>query len=190
MPLIVKPPSVWPPLAAWLRPDNSTDLQRRIVQRALHDDGILETPLGSNRSPYLDHLCTWAGSPLGSYWCAIWVGRMFADAGAKIPQGFPSCDAWLPWLVPLNSVTPQERVGAAVLYGVPGDAKHIGIISRVHPGITLTIEGNRGYAGSSTNNGVAVDQAPLGRKDILGIVLPVPAESANFSDVSVGSSSR
>src|SRR5687767_7999429 len=119
MPLIVKPPSVWPPLAAWLTPTNSTDLQRKIVQRALHDDGILETPLGSNRSPYLDHICQWAGISLGSYWCAAILGRWLSDCGCKVPQGFPSCDAWLPYMVPLGSVTPQERVGAAVLYGVP-----------------------------------------------------------------------
>ena len=133
---------------------------------------ILEQPLGSNRSPYLDSLCEWAGSPVGSYWCAIWAGRVWADAGAKIPLGFPSCDAWLPFSTALESVPQELRVGACVLYGVGTDARHIGIIARVASGLTLTIEGNRGYAGSGTNNGVAVDLAPLTRKDVLGIVLP------------------
>lgn len=59
-----------------------------------------------------------------------------------------------------------------MLYGVPGDAKHIGIIVRCEPDLTLTTEGNRGYAGSETNNGVCVDTAPLTRKDILGVVRP------------------
>src|ERR1044071_8460234 len=113
---ITKPPSPEPPYAVWLNPQNSTDLQRKIVQRALRDDGILESPLGSNRSPYLDMLIRWAGLEPPQYWCAIWVGRMLADAGAQIPSGFPSCDAWLPYVVPLGSVSPPERVGAAVLY--------------------------------------------------------------------------
>lgn len=175
MPLIVKPPQPWPASAAWLTDTNATDLQRRIVRRALHDDGILETPLGSNRSPYLDSLCEWAGSPVASYWCAIWAGRVWADAGAKVPLGFPSCDAWLPFATALESVPQELRVGACVLYGRGTDAQHIGIIARVHPQLVLTIEGNRGYAGSGTNNGVAVDLAPLTRKDVLGLVLPEAA---------------
>jgi hypothetical protein len=99
--------------------------------------------------------------------------------------------------VPIDSVTDVQKHGAAVLYGKKGagtlgrpwpqmqadgwDAKHIGVIAKCSRSIvlpkmpTLTIEGNRGYSGSATNNGLAVDMAPLGRTDVLGIVLPVAA---------------
>jgi len=52
---------------------------------------------------------------------------------------------------------------------VKGDAHHIGLRVRLDPMI-LTIEGNRGFAGT-TNNGVAVDLGPLNRKDVLGYFL-------------------
>jgi hypothetical protein len=61
--------------------------------------------------------------------------------------------------------------GSFVLYGVPGDAKHIGLVTRVDP-IVLTREGNRGLAGSNTNNGIICDQAAMTRHDILGYVPP------------------
>jgi hypothetical protein len=176
-----------------------TPRQRGIVLRALQDDGVLEYDpttgqFGANRSPYLDELCRWAGVPLGSYWCAIWVGRVFADNSVKIPGAFPACDAWMPYLVDPKSLTAAQRVGCAILYGKRGtggvlpdfqamkrngwDAKHIGIVTqwiRSPIDFVLTTEGNRGYAGSETNNGVAVDTAPLTRKDVLGLIQPVEA---------------
>ena len=177
---VTRPRQEWPPPARWLNAKNASPLQREIVERALCDDGELESD-GPNRSPYIDQLVRWAGLdpaiPGGVYWCAIWVARVFADAGAQIPLRFASCDAWLDRMVPLESVPPARRVGAAILYGVPGDAHHVGIIARwpkptKQQLLPLTIEGNRGYAGSATNNGVAVDLAPLTRRDVLGVVLP------------------
>lgn len=172
MTLVRRAPHPWTTTRRWLASMELTALQRAVVMRAVSDDGEIEHPLGSNRSPYLDELCDWARIPRGSYWCALWAGRVFADAGAVIPSGFPSCDAWLPYAVPLESLSHAERIGCAVLYGVPGDATHIGIIVRSQPDLTLTTEGNRGYAGVITNNGVCVDTAPLSRKDVLGVVRP------------------
>jgi hypothetical protein len=165
-------PTPWITTRRWLAEMELTALQRAIVMRAVADDGELERPLGSNRSPYIDEITRWAGLRPPQYWCAVWVGKVFADAGAVIPIGFPACDAWLPYMVPLETLTRVERIGCAVLYGVPGDAKHIGIITRCEDDITLTTEGNRGYAASGTNNGVCVDTAPLTRKDVLGVVRP------------------
>ena len=50
------------------------------------------------------------------------------------------------------------------------DAHHIGVVVRLDP-MVLTIEGNRGFAGS-TNNGVAVDIGPMLRRDVLGYFHP------------------
>lgn len=172
MALIRKAPQPWPAVRRWLASTDITALQRAVVMRALADDGELERPLGSNRSEYIDEITRWAGLKPPQFWCGCWVGKVFADAGAVIPIGFPSCDAWLSYAVPIETLTRAERIGCAVLYGTPGDAKHIGIIVRCEDDLTLTCEGNRGYQGSNTNNGVCVDTAPLIRKDVLGVVRP------------------
>lgn len=152
------------PVAGWLDQSNSTELQRKIIVRAFADIGILEVPLGSNRGKRIDEYTRRAGSPLASWWCAIWAGAVFRDVGALVPEGYPSCDKWLPYL------QREPVLGSAILYGVRGNAHHIGIVARLSP-LVLTIEGNRGYAGT-TNNGVAVDIGPLQRKDILGYFVP------------------
>lgn len=172
--VLLKPTGPEPRHAGWLAAHNSTELQRRIVERAMRDDGIREKPLGSNRGVRIDRYTKAAGLPVpkdkrtgeGWWWCAIWVGAVFRDCGCMVPLDYPSCDAWLPHLV-------KEAVpGAGILYGKPGDAVHIGIVADVpDAGPMLTIEGNRGYSGV-TNNGVAVDLAPCNRKDILGYFHP------------------
>lgn len=68
-------------------------------------------------------------------------------------------------------MVPTPTIASAIIYGVPGDGRHIGLITRLDP-IKLSREGNRGYAGSGTNNGICVDQAPVTRRDILGYVPP------------------
>lgn len=183
MSLIHLPAESWPATNGWLVPGwNCTALQYAIVTRSACDDGIREVPPASNRGVRLDRYTKRAGSPLGSWWCAIWAGCVYADCGALVPAGFPATDAWLPYLRPVPCI------GAAILYGVKGDAHHIGIVTRLPKddhgadGIyrggakvaldaMLTREGNRAYAGT-TNNGVAVDQAPPRRADILGYFYP------------------
>src|SRR5688572_4806695 len=174
--VLLKPTGPDPRLAGWLADHNSTPLQRRIVERAMLDDGIQERPAGSNRGVRIDRYTIAARLPVpkdpktkeGWWWCAIWVGAVFRDCGVLVPLDYPACDAFLPHLV--KKCVP----GAAVLYGKPGDAVHIGIVASVIEGENrpgLTIEGNRGYSGI-TNNGQAVDLAPCNRKDILGYFHP------------------
>jgi len=194
MPLILKPAPPSTVLGDWMDAPHYTARQRLIVRQALEDSNKHEDPLGSNRSPFIDALTKWAGSPLGSYWCAIWAGSIYAAAGCRVPQIFPSCDAWLPYLVDVKSLPHAERVGCAILYGKRGttaitpastveglklngwDAQHIGILTnwiREPYDLVLTTEGNRGYAGlpiGTPNNGIAIDTAPLNRKDVLGLV--------------------
>lgn len=167
----------WPREAGWLVPGedrgvpgaNCTDLEYQVVLRSGRDDGIVETPLGSNRGVRIDRMIRRSGLTPPVYWCAVWVGIVLADCGVPLPEGFPSCDRWLPYL------SAKPRPGSAILYGVPGDARHIGIVTRYDRHITLTREGNRGYmglraSGKNVNNGVCVDQAPLIRRDVLGYV--------------------
>lgn len=185
MPLIkVAPIKPWPRIAGWLVPgDNCTPLGYRIVMRAFCDVGILEVPNGSNRGTRLDAMNKRAGTPLGSYWCAIWAGLVLADAGSMVPENYPGTDYWLPYVKDgREKATPE--VGDVVIYGLKkagpvvdwGNAHHCGIIVRqrepkLGENFLLTIEGNRGYAGT-TNDGNAVDIGPMIRADILGYVSP------------------
>lgn len=166
MTLITLPPIKWPVENGWLDDSNSTPLSRMIVSRSALDDGICEVPLASNRGTRLDAMVKRAGLKPPVWWCAVWVGCVYADCGLLVPNGFPACDAWLPYMDPSG----KPKVGAAILYGVRGDAHHIGIVTRLSPQV-LTREGNRAYAGT-TNDGVAVDQGPPRRADILGYVYP------------------
>ncbi len=166
MGLIKLPAQPAPRVAGWLDGYNSTALQRRVVERSACDDGILEVPLGSNRGTRIDAMVKRSGAPLGSYWCAIWVGAVMLDCGLLVPQGYAAVDAWLPYMVK------SPCHGAVVIYGPnPRDGVHCGIVTRLAP-LMLTREGNRGYAGSGTRNGVCVDQAPMARHDVLGYVPP------------------
>lgn len=174
--LTILAPAPAPRTAGWLVPgENCSKLGYDIVIRAFADIGILEDPLGSNRGTRLDNYAKRSGVPAGSWWCALWLGCVWADAGAKVPKWFPATDHWI------EHLNPKPVIGAAILYGLKKkgpvsatmDAHHIGIVARLAP-MVLTIEGNRGYAGT-TNNGVAVDIGPPNRRDILGYVHPVAA---------------
>lgn len=159
----------WPGAAPWLDAANSTDLERLVAWRALQDIGIVEEPLGSNRGRRIDAMARRAGSPLGSYWCALWVGEVLADCGLGVPAGYGSCDAWRPWARP---GLPETHV-AVVMYGTASDYEHIGLQVRKTP-LRLTVEGNRGLRGSGTRNGVAVDLDAIARDDLIAHV-PLPA---------------
>ena len=94
------------------------------------------------------------------------AGIWFIDCGLLVPAGFGSVDAWLPYMVK------SRAPGSLVIYGPhPRNGEHIGLLTRVGP-IVLTREGNRGLAGSNTNNGIICDQAAMTRQDVLGYVPP------------------
>lgn len=170
----------WPREAGWLVSEgpgaNCTSLQHQIVLRALRDNGIQENPLGSNRGTRIDRYTRRAGLEPPQWWCAILAGAVFIDCEALVPAGYPLTDEWLPHVVK------DPCIGAAILYGLKkpgpvvtwGNAHHIGIVAMLSP-LMLTIEGNRGYSGT-TNNGQAVDLNPMNRKDVLGYFHPRTAD--------------
>lgn len=183
MPLVKLAPLDPPvPDLGWLVPgQNISPLRYDVCRRALKDVGILEVPLGSNRGTRIDRYAKAAGSPLGSWWCAILAGRVLIDAGSLVPAEYGLTDNWLPYVERADRGAKPE-VGDVVIYGLKrpgpvvswGDGHHAGIIVRLpEPGqnLTLTIEGNRGFAGT-TNNGVAVDIGPMVRSDVLGYFKP------------------
>jgi hypothetical protein len=157
--------------------------------RAWADLGILEVPNGSNRGIRIDAMAkrlgfTFKSGQPGVYWCAIWASCVAADCGLLVPEGGALTDHWLPFTKP-GKWDAVPAVGDFVLYGLRrpgpvvdwGDAHHIGLLARLpepdqDQALTLTIEGNRSFAGTASNNGVAVDLGPMMRKDILGYVSP------------------
>ncbi len=146
-----------------------------VVLRALADIGVCEDPPGSNRGPQVDAYNQAAGAPIGSYWCASAVGRWWRDAGWAVPPGYASCDHWMQWAKDHGRFSAVPVVGAAVLYGVPGDARHIGLIVRVSP-LVLSVEGNTTVEGANfgaSRNGVAVSLKEVTKADpVLGYVHP------------------
>lgn len=164
-------PQPEPRLAPWLT-DATSGARAAVIRRALAYCGVQETPRGSNRGEHIDRWLRWAGVPEAlilkgqGWWCAAFVGGVLRESGLAVPLDYASCDAWLPWMTKPKSAGPA--LGDIVLYGVPGDARHIGLVVTVDPD-PLTVEGNRAFGGMS-NNGVAVDIGPLARPDILGYV--------------------
>lgn len=198
MPLMTIAPVVAPRKFGWLVPGyNCTQLAFDLLMRADRDIGILEVPNGSNRGTRIDAMAARAGFPppkdpkaAGPYWCAIAAGCWAADVGLMVPKGFALTDEWLPY-VKTGKWDAKPAPGDFVLYGLRragpvvswGDAHHIGIVARVaEPAlgqlITVTIEGNRSFAGTASNNGVAVDIGPMTRRDILGYVAPERLKAA------------
>lgn len=164
----------WPSMAGWL-PDDLPQLNKAIIFRAFSDAGICEVPMSSNRSGRIDEYNQRAGVPLGSYWCMSWATAVWEDCGAKIPSsGRASCDIVMEW-AKQNGLWHQEPViGALVLYGVPGNAEHTGIVIRTSP-VRRSLEGNAGVAGGVTRNGEGVEMKVVAANRVLGFAHPVKA---------------
>lgn len=170
-----------PVSAPWLT-ESVIPVAQDAVRRALMDIGILEVPPGSNRSGVIDEYNRRAKVPEGSYWCASAAGAWWLDVGLLVPDGYASCDAWMTWAKHTDRWRPagsRPPIGGMVLYGVPGDAQHIGMIVRVSD-IVLSVEGNTTVEGANfgaSRNGIAVSLKEVTTKDpVLGYVTPLPAK--------------
>lgn len=163
--------------ARWLPATTRPDV-RAVIERALADVGLVEIPPGSNRSGVIDGYLSDAGLSAAviatgkGYWCASAVGAWWRWVGWPVPPGYASCDRWYAWATALGRLSSVPVEGAAVLYGTPSDAHHLGLVIRVSP-LILSCEGNVGLGARVTNNGVACTvKAVADRTDVLGYVLP------------------
>jgi hypothetical protein len=161
-------------LCPWIPPDCPA-LERAICERAHTDIGIWEET-GPNRGPQVDDYNRRAHVEMGSFWCASWAGAMYEDAGAETPPGRASCDQWMRWGLETKRWSREAYYGATVLYGIPGDAHHIGIVTRLRP-ILCSVEGNTIVGVAFSRNGVAVDFKEVALRSVLGYVRvrPLPA---------------
>lgn len=204
MTLVTMPARDDPRVAGWLAVgDNCTAEGYDVITRAWCDLGICEQPEGSNWGGRIKTMANRMGYTTPQYWCAIWVCCVLADRGFPFPKWGADCDQWIRYahLVTLKGILGASReaqkhfIGAQILYGVRGrgdhkraaadlkrdgwNAYHIGIISRITSTRVYTIEGNRGYAGGVTNNGEWVDNEPVSRNDIIGVV-PLAARDPEY----------
>ena len=106
----------------------------------------------------------------GYYWCAAAVSTWWKESGLPIPNGGASCDNWMKWGKQNGYWSNTPKIGAAVLYGKPSDAHHIGIVAGITPtGNIITIEGNTSGGGFSRNGCGVFKKIP---KKYLGFVIP------------------
>lgn len=173
----------WPLIAGWLDRSVTPALNVRIVERNFCDLGLGEMKDHPNRSPRIDKYLRWANVPEDiilsgrGYWCAAQLGAVWRDAGARVPTDYANCDAWVKFAKQHRVWSAEPVVGAAVLYGIPGDASHIGGIVRVPDArydLLLNIEGNTSLNGYS-NNGVLCDLKAVTTTRVLGYVHPFAA---------------
>lgn len=131
----------------------------RVLEHARKWIGTVEKPKGSNK---VAGITDWYG--IQGPWCAMFVSRVFYDAGLPLPastsKGFaytPSGAAWFRnqgwWL------TRNPQPGDVVFFDFPGDGvnriSHVGIVEFVTPdGAVNTIEGNTDERGGRTGGKV------------------------------------
>jgi hypothetical protein len=171
-------PAALPPviLAPWLPLDQP---HRAIAENAIGAVGVCEDPLGSNRGAQIDAWLRRAKVPESliqsgkGYWCGAAAGAWWLDAGYDVPVAYASCDAWMAWAKRTGRWSKTPIPGAAVLYGTPSDANHIGVVVCTAP-LLLAIEGNTSVGGQFSRNGVAVDLKEVNRQRLLGFVHPLP----------------
>ena len=144
-----------PERASWLPGVDA--MVANVIERARRHVGVCENPPGSNRGKGIDEWNAAAGVPVGSYWCASFVGAMWRESGFQVPAGYASCDNWMAWAKETNRWSANvPTLGCAVLYGRPGDATHIGLVIRTRP-LLLSVEGNTTVEGSAfERNGTSV----------------------------------
>ena len=158
-------------LARWL-PADASPIGRFIVERALKDIGIVEEPPGKNRGREIDAYNLAAKVPVGSFWCASAVAAWWRDVGLEVPAYPAGCDEWMKWAKATGRWSAQPAIGAAVVYGKPTDANHIGVIIRIEP-VLLSLEGNT-TIGVHDRNGIAVALKRPDLARVLGYVHPRP----------------
>ena len=179
------------PTTVPLQPDPSVSSLRMTqgviaaLDFALRHIGVCEVPPGSNRGPEIDAWATEFGSPLGSFWCALSVGKACKEGGLWIPScDVGACNEWVLRGNRAGLVTQVPVPGAAVVYTngqvVSGgrydgqrDAVHIGLVLRVEP-VLLSIEGNT-VLGAFDPNGWVQALKEVDTKRVLCYVAPAAA---------------
>jgi len=160
----------------------------RAIDYALQHVGVCEDPVGSNRGPEIDAWAREFGSPLGSSWCALSVGKSRKVGGLWIPTNdVGACNEWVFQATRAGLTRTAPEPGAAVVYTngqriVGGrydgqlDAVHIGLVLRVTP-VLLSIEGNT-VLGAFDRNGFVQALKEVEIKRVLCYVAPMASKES------------
>jgi hypothetical protein len=155
---------------------------RTAIDFALSHVGVCEDPVGSDRGPEIDAWAREFGSPLGSYWCALSVGKARKTGGLWIPShDVGACNEWVLQATRAGLIRKDPEAGAAVIYTngkkvVGGrydgqvDAVHIGLVLRVEP-VLLAIEGNT-VISAFDRNGFVQALKEVDKSRVLSYVAP------------------
>lgn len=131
-PMMAGVPEDDPRCAGWLVPNENCTMEGyELVLRGECDEGIWETPWGSNRGGRIDKMTLRAKYELKQSWCGIWLGAVYQDRGMYVPQYYGAVDWWLPYAVPMTFEQLTAIVvkggeglkllpGAAIIYGKRG----------------------------------------------------------------------
>jgi hypothetical protein len=144
--------------------------------------GTAENPPNSN---HVVGITDWYGIDRAP-WCAMFVSKVFSDAGmplqATTPKGFAYCPFGVNYFKARLAYEQTPRVGAVVFFEWPGKcvASHVGIVETVNAdGSIISIEGNTNMVGSY--NGGEVRR--MHRKaDILGYGYPDYDENSTVKE--------
>lgn len=170
-------------------PAQTPPICEAIVRRAQKDVPIIENPLGSNRSPEIDAMCKRWGVPLASYWCALWVATVWADAGAEVPPvsnkkaWHPAiAETWRQWAFETGRFSMVPKLGYAPLYGTRGlgPAHHIGACVVSTAPILMDLEGNTSETGFS-REGTLTDLKRVDTDRLIGYVAPFVLPAARMA---------
>jgi hypothetical protein len=158
---------------------------QRALDFALMHVGVCEDPIGSNRGPEIDAWATEFGSPVGSFWCALAVGKARKEGGLWVPsKDVGSCYEWIYQATREGLLETEPSPGAVVVYTshkrIEGgrydgqlDAVHIGLVLRTTPAL-LSIEGNT-VIGPFDRNGFVQALKEIDRGRVLTYVAPAAA---------------
>lgn len=146
------------------------------VRAAMSKRGVTESPLGSNRGPFVDEVTRFTGLTPPVYWCGCFAAWCAVHEGRADSQ---------PWAMVHNVV--MLNYARNGLYGLvdvplseakPGDIvsytfEHIGLIVAEYNGGNLhTVEGNTSAQGQVSNGGGVYEHKDRGPGVVLGVIRP------------------
>jgi len=135
----------------------------KILQVAISQIGLTESPPNSNETPY----GKWYGMDKQP-WCAMFVSWVYDQAGSPLPpiqsaKGFAYCPLGLKYFQDNNFITNNPQKGDIVIFDWQGDGKpdHTGIfIQPLNRLSFISLEGNTSITNDSNGGQVMLRVRP------------------------------
>ena len=153
----------------------SSNLLREVVNVAVSQVGMMESPPGSNKGPQVNKYLQSVGCVPGLFWCAAFVYWSFEQSAKKLKKTNPlirtaGCiDHWNKTKgkkIPVRNAVNNPSIlkpGQIFILDHGSGMGHTGIIEKVEGGFIKTIEGNSNPLGSANGIGVFQLQRKIAR---------------------------